>query len=172
MPTGLRIWLSEKKPATCSEAGKLADDYLLARQRGRKDSSGRASAPESRGHVPGPPTQISTSNQPWRCYSCGQQGHWARNCPATTSTEHAKTTPLISMHTPLSTESNNKPPSERKCHKRGHLANQCPSRAFYCGTLGAVVGCGTLGVGSGEGGCGTVGVVGWLRLGRGGAGWW
>lgn len=33
MPTDLRIWLVEKKPTTSSEAGKLADDYVSARQR-------------------------------------------------------------------------------------------------------------------------------------------
>ena len=32
MPADLRIWLGEKKPSTCSEAGKLADDYVLARK--------------------------------------------------------------------------------------------------------------------------------------------
>ena len=37
MPTGVRIWVSERKPKTVAEAGKLADDYTLAR--GVKDNS-------------------------------------------------------------------------------------------------------------------------------------
>jgi hypothetical protein len=31
-PDNLRIWISERKPKTCREAGRLADDYLLARK--------------------------------------------------------------------------------------------------------------------------------------------
>ena len=32
MPVDLRVWLSDKKPKNCKEAGKLAGDYLLARK--------------------------------------------------------------------------------------------------------------------------------------------
>lgn len=39
MWTDLRIWLAEKKPTTSNEAGMLADDYVLARQRYRIDPS-------------------------------------------------------------------------------------------------------------------------------------
>ena len=34
MPTDLRVWLGERKPSSCREAGMLADDYVLARHRG------------------------------------------------------------------------------------------------------------------------------------------
>ena len=30
MPTGLQIWLKERKPKTTEEVGKLADDYIAA----------------------------------------------------------------------------------------------------------------------------------------------
>jgi len=33
MPADLRIWVDERKPKTASGAGRLADDYLQARQR-------------------------------------------------------------------------------------------------------------------------------------------
>ena len=35
MPEDLRVWLSEKKPTTVAEAGRLADDCMLARKRNR-----------------------------------------------------------------------------------------------------------------------------------------
>ena len=66
MPTELRIWLSEKKPATMREAGKLSDDYVLARQRNHKEPGAK---------------QSSSPNQFRQCFLCGKHGHWARNCP-------------------------------------------------------------------------------------------
>ena len=32
MPSELRVWISERKPATSAEAGRLADDYTQARR--------------------------------------------------------------------------------------------------------------------------------------------
>ena len=70
MPTDLRIWLGEKKPSTCSEAGKLADDYVLARKSLRVE--------------PAKPTENTTKQEPRdfkKCYTCHRPGHWAHNCP-------------------------------------------------------------------------------------------
>lgn len=33
MPSDLKVWVGERKPKTGEEAGRLADDYLQARQR-------------------------------------------------------------------------------------------------------------------------------------------
>ena len=90
MPVELRIWLSEKKPTTGREAGKLADDYLLARRRSRRESGGRIHESHHQG---------STPNQPRKCYSCGQQGHLARNCLARTSEGRPENTPPASTNT-------------------------------------------------------------------------
>ena len=40
MPDDLRVWVSERKPATAAEAGQLADDYLQARRQLPKMRSG------------------------------------------------------------------------------------------------------------------------------------
>ena len=54
MPTGLRIWLEERKPKTIEEVGQRADDYVIARKR--------------------------TKEEPKRCYNCHQVGHIAAKC--------------------------------------------------------------------------------------------
>ena len=139
MPTELRIWLSEKKPATMREAGKLADDYVLARQRDHKEPGAK---------------QSSSPNQSRQCFVCGKHGHWARNCPQKPPTAGSESGPPGNTHTHAQRDSNPRPQPEKcyNCHKRSHLANRCPSRALYCGTLGGkgrVGGRGSSGVGSG-----------------------
>ena len=135
MPVELRIWLGEKKPTTGRGAGKFADDYLLARRRSRREVGGRIHESQHQGTMP---------SQPRKCYSCGQQGHLACNCPARPSEGSTENT--ASMNTPKSNP-------ERKCyncHKWGHLANRCPNNALYCGTVrerGQVGGCGIPGGG-------------------------
>ena len=124
MPTELRIWLSEKKPATMREAGKLADDYVLARQRNHKEPGAK---------------QSSSPNQSHQCFLCGKHGHWARNCPEKPPTARPESGPPANTHTPPQRDIDPRPQPDRKCyncHKRGHLANRCPSRELYCGTLG------------------------------------
>ena len=73
MPNDLRIWLSEKKPTSCREAGCWADDYVLVQQRSWVDV----------------PRSIQDCKQPsgspncdtGKCHVCAQPGHWAWNCP-------------------------------------------------------------------------------------------
>ena len=128
MPVELRIWLSEKKPTTGREVGKLADDYLLVRRHSCRESGGRIHESHHQG---------STPNQPRKCYSCGQQGYLSRNCPAKPSEGRPENTPPASTNTPKETTPKTNP--ERKCynwHKRGHFANRCPNNTLYCGTVG------------------------------------
>ena len=120
MATELRIWLSEKKPATKTEAGKLADDYVLARQRNHKELGAK---------------QSSSPNQSRQCFSCGKHGHWARNCQEKPPTARPESGPPVNTHTPPQRDINPRLKPDRKCcncHKRGHLANRCPSRAGHC----------------------------------------
>lgn len=129
MPTDLRIWLSEKKPTTSREAGKLADEYYLARQRQGRDLGGRTQDSQKQG---------ASHHEPRKCYLCGQPGHWVRNCPKRGAVEHtSEKSPPTPTDPPAQRETNSKPQPDKKCynrHKQGHLANRCPS-ALYCGTV-------------------------------------
>ena len=161
MPVELHIWLSEKKPTTGREAGKLADDYLLARRCSRREVGGRIHESQHQGTTP---------SQPRKFYSCGQQGHLACNCPARPSEGCTENTPPASTNTPKETTPKSNP--ERKCyncHKRGYLANRCPNNALYCGTVrerGQVGGRGIPGVRSGvEEGGGQLGRGVWAEVG-------
>lgn len=71
-PTDLCIWLGERKPSSCRV---LADDYVMARHRGRLDFLKNTEEKKPDG----------LSNQEERkCYSCQQPGHFARDCPKKT----------------------------------------------------------------------------------------
>ena len=72
MPEDLRVWLSEKKPATGSEAGRLADEYVLAHKRNRLEVP-RSSSNED----------TTSGREPRKCHNCGLEGHLAWNCTMT-----------------------------------------------------------------------------------------
>lgn len=67
LPTSVRIWVSERKPTRVTEAGQLADDYVLARK--RNTDSGKV-------HL------IKDSERPAskRCGFCGRAGHVTKEC--------------------------------------------------------------------------------------------
>ncbi len=77
MPTDPRIWVSERKPRTGTEAGKLADDHLQARKR----ESGVVQA-EKR----------ETDSR--ECHQCEQVDHLARNCRKNKDTYVATPEPM------------------------------------------------------------------------------
>ena len=68
-PREVNIWVQEKKPRTAIEAGQLADEYMLARQ--------RSVGPRQSGHQI---TENSSSCERIRCNYCSKQGHLARDC--------------------------------------------------------------------------------------------
>ena len=119
MPTELRIWLSERKPGTAREAGKLADDYASARRHSQVETP--KEEPKKR--------DGASNREPRRCHTCGQEGHLARNCPK--KAEPGKTE-LASGKEKMSRDHSDK--KCYNCHKRGHIAVHCPS-SFYCGSV-------------------------------------
>ena len=119
MPSELRVWISERKPATSAEAGRLADDYTQARRHLRRSntetgrSSGGPAVPETR-----------------KCHNCGTEGHLKRNCPV--KEEPAELGGKNSPKIPKKFEK-----SGVKCYncsKYGHISAQCPEKAsLFCG---------------------------------------
>ena len=104
LPVEKRVWVYEKKPKTCIQAGELADEYDQVRkqdagvvvQASSRSTSGRGSG--SGGH-PGTASAArveaagGTRPQPKRsglervkCFGCGELGHVKSNCPNKTAT--------------------------------------------------------------------------------------
>ena len=69
MPAELRISVSKRNPATSTEAGEMADNYLQVRQQTPK-VIGDGEKREKRGGL-----------DMQRCHKCHKEGHLARNCP-------------------------------------------------------------------------------------------
>ena len=112
LPSEARLWVSERKPKTSSEAGEMADDYMHARQTVRDPST-----PEKAGKAP-----------PGKCPRCGEPDHWARDCPKTGGRSP-------------SNEQRRQPERDGvrcyKCQEFGHIVAQCPVKAaLYCGERG------------------------------------
>ena len=116
LPSDLRIWLSERKPVTSVEAGKLADDYAQARRQVRRTPSDQ----KEDGGGGGPDKR--------KCHKCGGEGHFKRNCPV--------------KDEPGADRAGASPGRNRtdkgikcfNCHRYGHMSMNCPDKAnFYCG---------------------------------------
>ena len=60
VPRDVRVWVSEKKPKTCLQAGELADEYEQFMKR-ESDLDRR-------------------NDRPQRYHTCGQPGHLAKDC--------------------------------------------------------------------------------------------
>ena len=122
MGSDLKIWVSEKKPKSGSEAGGLADDYIQA----RRDVGDKRLAKERAG-------------EPKRCHSCGKTGHLARVCPEPKKTSERP--PAASGTGPAEKKEGGKfDPRKVKCFNcgvQGHVSSRCPERGFYCKDQGS-----------------------------------
>ena len=108
-PEEIRIWTKEHKPETCLDAGHLADEFQLARGDTKTSRQSpmqkRCNICQQPGHLayacpeaakpkiglmrqPHPgvkrPALLQSTSRPVRCFSCGQTGHIAKNCQAST----------------------------------------------------------------------------------------
>ena len=133
LPDDVRVWVSERKPNTSTEAGQLAEDYLQARTSNALLKTER--------QPPGP------------CPRCSEHGHWARHCPNNPRQESSagKMQPLRPSPTPSGYNRyrrNTAPkPTDLKprafldgvkcynCNEKGHLASNCPQKALFCSLL-------------------------------------
>ena len=70
MPVELQVWVEERKPATVVETGQLADNHVQVRCTAVNPSREARRNPNERSH--------STANV--GCFTCGQEGHRARDC--------------------------------------------------------------------------------------------
>ena len=95
-----QVWVQEKKPKTCLEAGQLADDYAQARKQAegeakseyvKKDSMNKQpSSDQKKGWGTGEATctdpkdgdggKSNPSGRGPRCYSCHKYGHVTSRC--------------------------------------------------------------------------------------------
>ena len=100
LPSNVRVWVRERKPTTCLEAGQLADDYAQARRQAGLESkredvkngdggkqSGTGGQGKGRvGEESAGTRDVDGKGQPSRkgpkCYSCHKFGHIASKCPS------------------------------------------------------------------------------------------
>ena len=106
LPRDLKIWVSERKPKTSTEAADMADNYVRARKQERDLEVKRESRRENTGMKPWPRGQRDSERRSGlpltvlsergkytsgrketldregvTCFNCGKKGHISRHCP-------------------------------------------------------------------------------------------
>ena len=122
LPGEIRVWVRERKPKTATEAGQLADDYVLARRQG-----GRLSAAAGRREEP---NRGQAGARP-KCDSCGRIGHRTRECRSRPVRPSGPREP----NKPATGAEKEKPKDITcwKCFQKGHIAINCPgAKVMFC----------------------------------------
>ena len=113
LPQELRVWVTDRKPKTSTEAGQMADKYVQARK----------STQESK--------QVSgekINKEPLQCHTCGKAGHTARDC-------RMKSIGGQKSRNEKEDQEKKNGRSELRCFNcggRGHMSMKCPSKALTC----------------------------------------
>ena len=129
LPSEKRVWVSEKKPRTCIQAGELADEYELART---QDSQGDSVDTIPRRQAP------VASTKKW-CSYCKTPGHIKGECRKLTA-KREKEAGATNRDVP-GLEPSRKPPLRCfNCKKEGHIAANCPGESALLCEMSAVVG--------------------------------
>ena len=68
LPSGVQIWVSERKPKSVAEAGKLTNDYVQAR---RSKEGSQTEEPNS---------LRTTGHSVRQCFKCGKSGNVSCDC--------------------------------------------------------------------------------------------
>ena len=108
MPNDLRVWLAERKPAGGEEAGRLADDYLLARRHMRPKTDDKEGSKMGSG---------AGMTETRKCHKCGVEGHIRRNCPVKDEPSESTTT---------ASKPTKRPVKCYNCSNSGHYIHQLP----------------------------------------------
>ncbi len=110
MPRELRILLSDRKPTTGEEAGRMADNYVHSRQLDHKE--------QLRG-----PHQASSENGATKtCYYCKSKGHISRDC----SKAMADRTKEEGKKEAIKVKAEWNKVRCYNCQEIGHIASNCP----------------------------------------------
>ena len=117
LPDDVRIFVKERKPKTSAEAGRLADDYIIA----RKENAAGVEKEEEK--------KVSDRRLPPRCGKCLKLGHVARQCRQTQPRfERERERPEV----PRRPRKDLKDIECYNCHQKGHYSSNCPSNALFC----------------------------------------
>ena len=111
LPQELRVWVTDRKPKTSTEAGQTADEYEQARKSTQETKQVLAIGERN-------------NKDPLQCHTCGKAGHTARDCR------------MKSIGGQKKSEKEDKEKNGRSelrcfnCGGRGHMSMMCPSKAL------------------------------------------
>ena len=111
LPLEKRVWVSEKKPKTCVQAGELADEY----EQVRKQEPGVQLEP--------PKKPVQERRPQKQCGYCGKLGHLKDECRKLKAKKEAGGGPETGWRNPIRCF---------QCKKEGHTKASCPNTVLLC----------------------------------------